>query len=353
MDKVIIYCTSLERGGAERVTVYLADYLVRNEIECKILTEKFGKNEYLVPDGVERISISNSKNPFCLKKIGLLRREIKKSGADTMLIMGVPNCIWLIPACVGLGVNVVVSERNDPKNFAGKKLVKIFSRFLMRFAQGFVFQTNDAKAFYAKKLRNRGQVIFNPLITDKLPDVHEGKRTKCIVTAGRLVSQKNQKLLISAFSDVSKKHPEYKLIIYGEGPLRATLESQVAELGLEKSVLFPGNFSDLLEHIKNAAMFVMSSDFEGMPNALIEAMAIGLPCISTDCPCGGPRELIKDGQNGILIPVGDASRLAEAMEKLIEDDALANYIGQNAIKTRKNLDSEVIGKQWMDYLSGI
>ena len=335
------------------ITVYLADYLVHNGIECSILTERFGKNEYSVPDGIERISISSTKKPFALKKIGLIRREIQKSGADTVLVMGVPNCIWLIPACAGLNVKVVVSERNDPKNFAGKKVVKILSRFLMRFADGFVFQTNDAKAFYEKKLKNRGQVIPNPLITDNLPNAFEGERTKCIVTAGRLNVQKNQKMLISAFGEVSKKHPEYKLIIYGEGPLRATLEAQIAESGLEERVLLPGNFSDLLEHTKSAAMFVMSSDFEGMPNALIEAMAIGLPCISTDCTCGGPRELIRDGQNGILVPVGDEARLAEAMERLISDEAFADYIGKNAIEIRRRLDSEVIGKQWMDYLSGV
>ncbi len=353
MKKIIIYCTSLDRGGAERVTVYLTEYLIHNGIECEILTERFGKNEYAVPDGVKRVSISSTKKPFAFKKVSLLRREIKKSGADTVLVMGVPNCIWLIPACLGLGVKVIVSERNDPKNFAGKKPVKILSRFLMRFAHGFVFQTNDAKAFYDKKLKGRGQVIFNPLITDNLPNVYEGQRTKAIVTAGRLVTQKNQKMLISAFADVSKKHPEYNLIIYGEGPLRETLEAQAAELGIKDKVFLPGNTSDLLQHTKNAAIFVLPSDFEGMPNALIEAMAIGLPCISTDCPCGGPRELITDGQNGILVPVRDGARLTEAMIRLIEDQALAHNIGERAAEIRNRLNSEVIGRQWIDYLSGV
>lgn len=351
MKKLIIYNTSLSRGGAERVTVYLAEYMVKNGVACDIITQKIAKNEYDVPEGVVRKCLTAGQG--FLAKICELRNLIKQSHADVMLIMGVPNCIYASVAAIGLKIKVVVSERNDPANFLGKTIVKHVSRFLMKLADGFVFQTHDAKLYYDKKLKGRGAVIFNPLFTEGLPDAYEGERTKSIVTAGRLATQKNQKLLISAFAKVSEKHPEYKLIIYGEGPLRDRLEAQVKELGLDGKVQLPGNVSDLCEHTKGAAMFVMSSDFEGMPNALIEAMAIGLPCISTDCPCGGPRELVENKENGILVPVGDVEAMAAAMVELIENGELAEKIGRNAQQIRNRLDCDLIGKQWIEYLANL
>ncbi len=351
MKKLIIYNTSLSRGGAERVTVYLAEHMIKNNIACDIITERIEKNEYEVPNGVERKCLTASKNYFA--KLCELRRLIKQSQADVMLVMGVPNCIYASLAAIGLKIKVVVSERNDPANFLGKAVVKHVSRFLMMFADGFVFQTNDAKQYYSKKLKGRGTVIFNPLFTEGLPEVYSGERKKHIVTAGRLHSQKNQKMLISAFAKVSKKHPEYELVIYGEGSLRACLEAQVKELGLDGKVHLPGNVNDLCEHTKDAAMFVMSSDFEGMPNALIEAMAVGLPCISTDCPCGGPRELVESKENGILVPVGDADAMATAINELIENPELAERIGKIAQQIRNRLDCDLIGSKWIDYFESI
>ena len=347
MKKALIYNMSLARGGAERVTVYLAEYLARNGVACDIITERVYDHEYDVPNGVNRICLSRG-NYF--SKVHELRKLIKQSGADVLLVMAVPNCIYASLAALGLKIRVVVSERNDPANFLGKPAVKHLSRFLMKFAHGFVFQTNDAKAYYAKKLSGRGTVIPNPLFTDSLPPAYEGEREKNIVSAGRLVPQKNQKMLIDAFSIFSKDHPDFSLTIYGEGALRGALETQARELGLDGKVFLPGNVSDLLQRTKSSAAFVMSSDFEGMPNALIEAMAIGLPCISTDCPCGGPGELINNGENGLLVPVGDTAALSDALKKLVDNPQLSEKIQKNAPSIRERLDSDLIGKAWLDYL---
>ncbi len=346
MKKLAIYCDSLSRGGAERVTICLAKYMIDAGISCDIITTRYGKEEYELPIGVTRYCADS-------RSIKVLRKLFKKSGADTLLIMGVPICVFGIPASRRLNMKVVVSERNAPSMFAGRKSTKVLSRFLMKFADGFVFQTNDAKNFYAKVLNNRGTVIPNPIILDGFPEVYRGKRNSCIVTAGRLVGQKNHELLIKAFSKIANKYPDVNLIIYGEGNLRESLVALVKELDLWGRVNLPGNKENLPDLIKSSMLFVLPSHFEGMPNALIEAMALGLPCIATDCPCGGPRELIQNGKNGILVPVDDESALVDAMDNLISNELLRNKLGDKASEVRKSLNVSTIGATWKNFLTNI
>ena len=349
MKKLTIFITTLDRGGAERVTIYLADYMVKHGAECQIVTSTVGLNEYSVPDGINRIAISNRRR-MGLKGILKLRSKIKEFKTDVLLIMGVSNCIYAIPATFGLNVKTIVSERNDPGHFAGRQYVKHLSRFLMRFADGFVFQTQEAKDYYSKQLKNRGEVISNPLFMDHLPEPCKGERRKEIVTAGRLIEQKNHKMLIDAFRIIKDDFPEYQLIIYGEGKLRPQLEMYISQCGLEERVSLPGNMPNVHQYINYASVFVMSSDFEGMPNALIESMALGLPTISTDCPCGGPSSLIITNINGVLVPVGDVEALAKALGLVLRDKKFAQRIGYAALEVRKSLNLEVIGKRWKDYL---
>jgi glycosyltransferase involved in cell wall biosynthesis len=221
--------------------------------------------------------------------------------------MGVPGALFDVPACVGLGIKHIISERNDPAHFGGSTITRIVSRLLMRKANGFVFQTKDAQAFYGGEIAKHSVIIPNPLfIGDDYPDTqYVGEREETIVTTGRLNKQKNHPLLIRAFKRIAVEFPEYKLIIYGEGPERQNDEALISELGLQERVLLPGTINDVPAKIYKSSLYVLSSDFEGMPNALMEAMALGLPCISTDCPCGGPRELIYKGYIGMLVPVDD------------------------------------------------
>lgn len=350
MKKVIIFVDSLMRGGAERVSVYLADYFVKHGLACQIVTQRKGEKEYALPEGVERTVLSGKGIP---QKILALRKVLLHAQADVMLVMGTPFCGITIPAAMGTKTKVIVSERNDPRHCLAKKSTRIVAQTLIPLANGFVFQTEDAKKYYDKKLRGRGCVIFNPLLADNLPDRWQGERRKEIVTMGRMVLQKNHKLLLDAFGKVAQEYPDHSLTIYGDGPLRQQLQDQIDSMGLRDRVSLPGNMPDVLSRIQSAALFVMSSDFEGMPNALIEAMAIGLPCISTDCPCGGPQELITSGENGVLVPVGDAAALAAAMKDMLADSGKAEAMAQQAMTVRQKLHVDGIGKQWMDYLSRI
>ena len=138
------------------------------------------------------------------------------------------------------------------------------------------------------------------------------------------------------------RSPEYELIIYGEGSLRETLEKQVRDLGIEQKVKLPGNDANVLEKIRDAGIFVLSSNYEGMPNALIEAMALGIPSISTDCPCGGPKTLVQPYINGLLFPVEDVDALVSCIKYFIENEEKANEIGMRATEIRTLLASNRI-----------
>lgn len=351
MEKVAIYLNSLSRGGAEHVSIILAEYLANHNTECVLITSNTANEEYKVPNKVRRISLNNEKS--FLRKIIILRKIIKKEKIQKILIMDTPGCLYAIPATFNLKIKKIVSERNDPHNFSGKKIVKVMSRLLMKRADGFVFQTEDAKKYYQKILKDRGVVIYNPLISKKIP-IRDENRIECnIVSVGRLTAQKNQKMLITAFSKICGKFPQYTLTIYGEGPLRKELTSYIKELNLEKRILLAGNKENVIDLIKNASFFVLTSNYEGMPNALIEAMAIGIPSISTDCPCGGPRTLITHMKNGILIPVDDVNSLKETLEYCIQNKKIMIKIGHESTKIKAKLDMKKICKQWYEYIKSI
>lgn len=347
MNKIAILISSLKRGGAERVTVRLAEYFVKMGIQCDIITlHNPSKNEYLIPNGVKRLC--NGGN-----SIVKLRHRIKCSAPDLLLVMDTPLCMFAIPACMGLKIKTVVSERNAPAQFSGKKITKYLSRFFMKYADGFVFQTEEAKRFYNKKINGRGKVIPNPLFTSDIPNPYTGTREKTIVAVGRLVQQKNHSLLIDAFDRIKTDFPDYKVIIYGEGTLRQELEKKIADLDLIDRIELQGNKSNVLELIRKSSLFVMPSDFEGMPNALIEALALGLPCISTDCPCGGPAYLIKNDINGVLVPTRDVNALENALRDLLSHPEKASRLARQAVEVRSELDIAAVGKLWLEYLKEI
>ena len=156
--------------------------------------------------------------------------------------------------------------------------------------------------------------------------------------------QKNRRLLIEAFSDIQKNHPEYTLHIYGEGSQENELKILIKELGINNAVTLHGNVSDVHRQIADAEMFVLSSDYEGLSNALLEAMMMGLPYITTDC--AGAKEAVEDGVDGIIIPIRDRKKMAEAMERLISDADLRNRFSELAVKHSKQFEVRNVVTQW-------
>ena len=352
--KVTLFIGSLYGGGAERVTCNLASYLVQQGHQAEILTMSETKNAYELDGRVSvktLLSLEERKNTAINTLIRLPRflRYLKTTDTDTYIIMLPKTTIMFLMFRWLTKAKVIAAERVDPASYP-KCIAKLLKKYAKR-ADGWVFQTADAQKWYVDSIKAcRSTVIPNAINPIFIRSQYMGERRKVIAGAGRLDSQKNFGMLIRAFAKIAPEFPEYNLTIYGKGEMDAKLKKLVASLGLKERVTFPGNIQNIADEMEKNAMFVLSSNFEGMPNALMEAMALGLPCISTDCPCGGPRYLIQDGMNGLLVPVADADKMAEAMRKVLSDSNLAENIGKEAMKIAKDLAPEKIYGQWEKFI---
>jgi len=347
--RILIAIANKSMGGAQRVAMHLCGWLnTQSDTEAAIAVLSACNGKQYDMSGLKTYELKGS----IVKE---LKRVIGEYKPDLVLSMGVPMAIHTVPACLMTHTPHVISERNDPAHFAGKTSTKILSRLFMRAASGYVFQTTDARSYYGGKMAAKSVVIPNPLFNaEKMgAERYGGERRRDIVSVGRLNTQKNQAMLIRAFSRLRADYPDYTLTIWGEGMERASLESLVKSLGLEKSVFLPGNTDKVFEEIRTDALFVLSSDFEGMPNALMEAMALGLPCISTNCPCGGPKDLVQNGVNGLLTGVNDEDGLLSAMKQMLSDTEKAAEMGRRAMNIRTTHSMDGICKKWLDYFRTI
>ena len=350
--KVMIIISNVGVGGSQRVAISLVNFINSlNEHDQAVIVslDNFDGKKYDIS------SIPNFQIQPGSSKTSSLIRIIRQQNPDIVLSMGTPMAVYTAPACVVCKVPHVISERNDPSHFSGRSITRILSRLAMLTANGFVFQTRDAQNFYNEKIAKRSVVIPNPLNkVESMPITpYLGTRKKTVVSVGRLNRQKNQKMLIEAFAKLSAEFPDYTLTIWGEGTERGNLEEQIHSLGMTEKIFLPGTSDKVFDEIYDEGVFVLCSDFEGMPNALMEAMALGLPCISTDCPCGGPKDLIEDGVNGMLVPVNDEHALIDAIRKVISNHDFAAELSQHAILIRQTYSQQEICCQWVDYLKSV
>ena len=338
--KILFVTSSMEYGGAERVVSLLASELSRRGHDVGIYTTRYKANcVYPLHSKVSLFAEDKPKN--VLKVISQLRSFVKEYDPDVVVPFMTYQCIYTCIALAFTKYPVIVCERNDPNVIDGKGANKF--HFLLRdiaysMARGAVFQSYGARDYFSDSIQKKSAIILNPLNVSAMPDAYKGIRQDKIVTVGRLYKQKNHALLISSFAKISADYPSYSLDIYGDGELFEELHTLSQQLGIADKVCFKGNVSNVNENIINAKIFVLTSDYEGMPNALAEAMALGLACVSTDCSPGGARMLIEDGTNGIIVPCSDVMALEEALRKLISDQDLAIRLGNRALDIREKLD---------------
>lgn len=346
--KIAFINTSISGGGAERATVNLANTLCEvDNIEVFIFTCNKRENEYQLNSQIKRFCIFQE---ILIKDILSLRKNLNDKKIDIAIGMGIYSNFCVCMANFGLKTKMVISERNSPLHDQISKKSKLLRFLVYRNADAYIFQTQEAKNFYSKRIQKKGCVIHNPVRSD-LP-IKTNVNRKEIIAIGRLMPQKNYEMLLHAMKIVHERYSDFVLRIFGEGRYRDYLERLVFKLGIQDAIKFEGFSLDVHEQIKDSSIFVMSSHFEGMPNSLMEAMSMGFPVISTNCPCGGPGELIKDGENGILIPVGDYNRMAIEIIRLIENPRECLELGENAIKIRQTHSQGVIVQKWLKFLCG-
>lgn len=352
--KIAFYINAIHEGGAERVMVNLASNFA-NEGDNVILITSFKDSwEYPYSTKIKRYILEENKTFRSTIKRNIfrileLRKVLKVESPDCIVsFMAEPNYRAII-ASHGLKIKTIISVRNDPNKEYPGKIGNLLGKKLLPLADGCVFQTSEAQRWFPKKLQDKSQIIFNAVKEDFF-EINRQVVKNTIVTCGRLEEQKNHKMLINAFELVLKKHPDAKLMIYGEGKLRSDLTELIKSKGIEQNVLLCGNSNNVPEVLSKAEIFVLSSDYEGMPNALMEALAAGVPCISTDCPCGGPKSLITDKVNGRLISIKNEQQLANVLVELLDNKEMATGLGTEAQKRAFEFSPSKIYETWHKYV---
>lgn len=361
--KIAFHLNSLEQGGAERVVTNLANQFVKEGYEVLISTEWYGENEFWIDERVRRIHVglqdTDEKKTRAVKfllRIKYLRAFIKKEKPDILIAFVHRANYRALTASIGTKVPVMISVRTDPAGHYDAVSDKIQIPLLFPRAAGCVFQTEGQREFFAPFLQKRSKIILNPLHDKYLGTLKPETRKKEVVQSGRLVDFKNQPMLLRAFIEVHKKHPDYILKIYGgdsQDGTKEILESIIEKNHADDYIKLMGASDSLEKELADAALYAFSSDWEGLPNALLEAMALGLPIVATDCPCGGPRTVIQDGVNGLLIPIKNQKALEDGINRLIEDPEYGEVLGENARKISEIANAKAIFEQWRDYIEEI
>lgn len=358
--KILFHLNSMGRGGAERVVSILSQHFVEHGYEVVVATQWYSENEYVLADGVKRVSVGltetdEKKGRFAKawSRLTNLRKCIKEESPDLVISFCCKANFRSAFSLMGSRVPLLVSVRNNPiEDYAPHRL----ATWLMEYrATGCVFQTPDAQKFFSKKLQDKSVIIFNPIsdIYLEVEDEQEVIKEKTIVSVGRIAKQKNHKLLLEAFCAIANRYVNYNLKIYGDVQDRDIYEEllkYVQEQDLVGRVHFMGTTDSIKQELEKATLFVLSSDYEGMPNALIEAMAVGIPVISTDCPCGGSALLIEDKVSGLLVPIKDVDAMRDAMDMMLGNIEEANQMGKEARKVLDKVHPEKICEEWVSYI---
>ena len=389
MKKVVFFIDSLTIGGAERVVSVLSDRLVKQDYDVSIvmlfrreivyqinskvhilyaneltvntffgkaiqrlflLWSKFRARVY-VPimrrlGKKEKLPKWNETSFYFYATYAMPYRELLKQNKDcTAFGFLIRSNISMLMAAKGTGVKTVFCERNNPvRPDMPPNIIKIRDKIYHRCTSA-VFQTEEEMAYYTK-IKGEKAVIPNPL-KENLPERYLGVRRHEIVNFCRLSPQKNIPLLIDAFEMLLQDHPDYTLRVFGEGPEKDNLRAYIREKHLKDKAFIEEFASDIHVRIKDAAMFVSTSDFEGLSNSMLEAMAIGLPTVCTDCDGGGARMMIEDHVNGLLVPKGDKQAVYHAMKEIVKDEALSDKLSENAEKIKIKLSVDNIVKEWI------
>lgn len=343
-------------GGAERQIVLLANEMRARGHETHLVVLCDNKSPYKIESSVivHDLSCLEGNGKFrIMKRYCHFKKEMKKIKPDITINYNLQGAYFSLLAGRKVCGKILYSERGDPYDSEYSGLLGKVRDITCNHLDAFVFQSEGAKEFFHLSQKQRAIVIHNSVVVpqDKYPI--PSARDNRIVTVGRLHSQKNPQLLVDAFALIADIYPDMTLEFYGDGVLKEEIQSKINSKGLSERVHLHASRKDIFDCIRTARLFVLTSDYEGMPNALMEAMALGLPCISTDCRPGGARTLIKSGKNGIIVPPRNVNALADKMMYMLENPREAELMAIEAYKIGTTHTNVVTFDKWNQFLISI
>ena len=352
--KILLYISNLTCGGAERVVCNLANYFCTLDYDVIVLTDRIDEEEFRLESIVKRIVLptyqEGKRCPNAIKRLRDIRTVFLQECPQIIISFAGKCNIKSLLAGMFTGIAIVPSVRSDPSREYNGVTKGLLAKFLFLFARKTIFQTEQARCFFWKKTRENSVILLNPINNKFIKPLYKGIRKNEIVSVGSLREVKNHEMIIRAFAKIVPNIPDLKLIIYGDGDLREHLMKVAAECGVASNFSLPGICNDLEKKLMRSKIFVLSSNVEGLPNALMEAMALGLAVISTDCPCGGPAQLIENGKNGFLVPVGDVDSLAEKLLLILSDKELENNLHEQAFLIQDRYNTEKVLNDWNSFI---
>jgi len=349
---VAIVIGDLGAGGAQRVVVSLAESWAKMGFKVALITRQSTVEDFfsLAPT-VRRIALEDPGASASLvaalaaniQRIVRLRRAFSDCGAPVVVSFIAETNILATLAAFFHPARLVISERNDPRRQSLGRLWNLLRRCVYRFADGVTANSRGA-------LEGLGQFVPaaklafvpNPLL---LPAIADAESQPIILNVGRFHRQKAQDVLIAAFAEIAARHPDWKLAFLGSGPLRANLQAQAEELNIAGRVEWLAPTATPYPHYAEASIFALPSRYEGTPNALLEAMGMGLAAVVSNAS-PGPLEVIEDDINGLIVPVDDPLALAAALDRLIRDADLRRRLGSKALQVRQTHAIEVVIARW-------
>ena len=352
MKKILIFADKISLSGASKIISWLVNKLAISGKEITFITHLEYQDKYEIKMNVRRVKLDVVGKIRVFRGISIinnLRKIIKKEDFDLCIGFLPTECFYLQCAAIGLKSKIIVCERSDP--YFERSLIANLGRYVYNFADGAVFQTEEAKKYFSERLQEKSIVIPNPSFISGNKIIPYYKRKNIICTSGRLfIRQKRQDILLKAFKKICEVHNDSILKIYGDGPDVGKLNQLCRELNILDRVFFEGNIKNVESMIAESRVFVLTSDYEGIPNVIIEAMQQGVPVVSTDCSPGGVRVLIEDGINGSIVSMRDIDAIAEKVSEILTNPSVAEKYIENSLKIIDKFNEEKIFSIWNQYI---
>lgn len=387
--KIIYLLASLGSGGAERVVSLLANRMCEDGHDIQIVCLKYNDVYYTLHNRIKVVAATEHASNRIME-LFWLRKYIQKEKPDVVIPFTEGVYCFTILALLGTRIPIIASERLDPAAMSLPR--KFLKRLLLPYADWLVVQTESIKAYFPKSIQKKTSVIYNPVndeafenprmdsrvqsskrkradsydhsghdfchnsskqtsLTDLVaPKIQSSKQNR-IISVARLYPQKNQKMMIEAFARIADEFPDWQLVIFGEGPLRSSLELLVKSLQLNERVLLPGRTEHVIEELRKSKIFCLSSDYEGMSNSMIEAICVGLPIVTTNV--SGVKELVDDNINGFVVECGNVDRMCSALSSLMGNESLMNCFAQKSFERRRLFQMDVVNNKWNSLINQV